>query len=981
MKSTKEASNQIRRPPLLEITVMNSSDSASETEVHKPEKVKKVKKAKPHSRDSSNSSRASVSKSAVNRKAVSKKNRDSSDSDNGSDVSQNETAKKAQKKSHNRSTEKRESRRNHAADAADSDSDEDRSTSRVSRTVNSSSKQTMQQNKKKDVNSRNTRTAKNKVIKYHDSTSESDDEDVEHTKQNRKKHAESRTLSRNSNEEQKRDRRDNSKRQPTEKIREDNSDSSSKEFQKEKLLKSKYSSVRQLKDLNVDYTKSPAVKNSSSEKTQDEKDDNEQVHVTFDNVKEVVKECKSICASFQKYIEVIEELYEKEDEEKLIVITAQKVNKIMTALSKKQKNLTTYRELWSKRPRASKSVPKKVQKKVSDDERSSEESKTHMECETHENTPPSPKNERNKKVSECDSEEIFSADESRSSRKMSITRDADTSKKDNNRIASDSDETYDKDEQQTVNKSNGEKSRQNSRDASPVLGTSEQKNTNAEGLNKPLIPECADDAADKVQSEDKNTDPKDDQSRSVKPNDSGNKNGVEHSPAKETNGEKTTLQDNNVRDSPSAKNLAINESIDDMFNDSFDFYESAEDMLNTREAHVETNNDQAEDTLKTKSTNDIEVRESSLRDKAECAATDTNNEKASSPGRNEKEMDAASCNDLEEVASASGDKGHDVDNNDLRQGTASGETDFDDVETAEELAKRTLLESDSITSSDSLRDMDPVKESRSSIVDDSKKDKTKDVDSDSSTVNSSRSSGSKSSSNDLHITAETDAGNNKSNDKPSESNDKSSKSDDGPWSKSNDKLSKSNDEPSKETRDRTSNSSDEDEDVKAEKAAKKALLTCTTSDDSEVSPSQESKKIAADNKKSELDVNIKAKKALLASSSESSSSDVQTSEIETKVADNDKKNNKRKHEPNSEPDTMVSAAKRKKLNLHKNHYYMNDEKLRMACEVDLKRLSKKVLKRYSYALQKSKQYLEHKQLKRYRQISLKNIHVILHRIK
>lgn len=954
-RSIKETNNkECRRSQMLEVTITDSSDMMSESEIDRRRKTKRQTNLNPisSSRDSSSSSQASVSKSAINRRDVSKK--DSSDSDLSLIAISDETTKTQHtRKSHNEST-KRQKRKIHVSDASDSENDKGGSTSRVSRTSKNLSKQL---DKKKNATSRNIRAAKNKIKKYRNSTSESEDEDIEDTKRSRGKHSASRTTSHSEgNEEQKRERCENSERQRSEKIREDDSDSSSKEFQKEKLLRTKYS-MRKLKDLDIDYTMSVTAEN---EKITDRKvhcKDNS--NLTFDDVKKILKECKSVCSSFQKYIEVIEKLYEKEDEDKLVVISTRKVNKYTTVLSEKQKDLMSICESWSKRPQGLKNAPKKVHKEVSHDERSSDESDTQIKCKTQKDKPHNSKNQKdNIEVSECDSEEIFSADESRSPRKMHTTHETDAPKVNSSRVSSD-DEYMDA--QQVINKSkDSEKSNENLRDdlvASPVLGTSEQKKVNAEGSIKQLDNrkelDDTNDADDKAQTKSRNNDL-----------DHENETDVDNPSLKKTTEKTTSQSNNNARANPAADKDMINESIDDIFDSSFDELGNVQETMDTRKTDMETNNDKAEHAPKTKSTNNFGIRETLSKDEANHAAANADNDEipdaereTSSPERNEKE-DSASHNDLEKVASAaSKKKSHDVDNNNSEQVNGAAEkADSDDAESleiAEALAKQALLQSDSENvTNDSSPDASLTKPNENSVADKTKKNRTEDIDSDVSTLIISPMKN-KDVANDIEAEAELNA-KNKSNDKPSES-------------------------------DKATNLSDED--GKTEEAAKKALLAGSTSEDSTSSLSRESRKIAAEkhiSKKSSLDIttaaNIKAKKALLASSnSDSSSSQDQVSK--KNVLRNGKKNNKRKREIESDAKSTLNAAKKRKLYLHKNIHYINDEKLRMICEIRVKRLPKKILKRYSHALQKSKRYLEHKALKRYQSFSLKNVYVALHHMK
>ncbi|XP_032671498.1 transcriptional regulator ATRX-like isoform X2 [Odontomachus brunneus] len=963
-KSIREANNrQCRRLQTLEVTIVDS-DMTSESEVDLRRKVKRERKPISSSRDSSSSSQGSVSKSIVSKKEVSKRNRDSSNSDLSLvTVSDEITKTQPTKKSHNEST-KRQKRKIHVSDASDSENDKGNPTNKVSRTSKNLSKH-KQLDKKKSATLRN-RAAKNKDKKYHDSTSESEDEDededeiedidIKNTKRSREKHSASRTTSHSEgNEMQKYEKRENSERQP---LREDDSDSSSKEFQKEKLLRTKYS-LRKLKDLVRDYTKLVTADSPSSEKITNRKDHcKDNSNLTFDDVKKILKECKSVCSSFQKYIEFVEKLYEKENEDKLVILSARKVDKYTTALSEKRKDLMSICESWSKRPPGLRNAPKKVYKKVSHDERSSDESDTPIKCKTQKNESHNSKNQQDDiEVSECDSEEIFSANESRSPQKMRTTHKTDPPKIDSS--GTDNDEYMDA--QEALNKSkDSTKSTENLRDAlvaSPVLGTSEQKKANTEGSSKQLDNRKeSNDADNKAQTKNRNNDLEINQAKSASSSDHENEIDVDSPSLKKTT-KKTTLQNNNnARANLAADKDMINESIDDLFDSSFDG--NVQDM-DTQKTDAETNNDKAEHVPKTKSANNLNACETLSKDEANYAAADADNDEipsvereTTSPERNEKEVDSASRNDLEKVESAASKKSHNVDNNNSeRVNEAAEKADSDDAESleiAEALAKQALLQSDSENiTNDSLPDTSLTKPSENAVADETKEHRTEDIDSDVSTLVLSPVK-------NKEVAKDTDA-----------------KAETNPKNKSNDKLSEA---------EKTKNLSDEDR--KAEETAKKALLAGSTSDDSTSSPSRELEENAAEkrkSKKSNLDTvasaNIKAKKALLASSN-SDTSFSEASVSETAVLKTGKKNSKRKREIESDAKSALHAAKKKKLYLHKNIHYMNDEKLRMICEVRVKRLPKKILKRYSHALQKSKRYLEHKALK-----SLVNLDTIEKRYK
>ncbi|XP_043490866.1 transcriptional regulator ATRX-like isoform X2 [Polistes fuscatus] len=66
-----------------------------------------------------------------------------------------------------------------------------------------------------------------------------------------------------------------------------------------------------------------------------------------------------------------------------------------------------------------------------------------------------------------------------------------------------------------------------------------------------------------------------------------------------------------------------------------------------------------------------------------------------------------------------------------------------------------------------------------------------------------------------------------------------------------------------------------------------------------------------------------------------------------------------------ESDSSVgSRVKRRRLQLNKNYYYMNDKKLRMICHVQLKLLTDDVLNQYKDALEESKEYQNNKKINR-----------------
>lgn len=83
---------------------------------------------------------------------------------------------------------------------------------------------------------------------------------------------------------------------------------------------------------------------------------------------------------------------------------------------------------------------------------------------------------------------------------------------------------------------------------------------------------------------------------------------------------------------------------------------------------------------------------------------------------------------------------------------------------------------------------------------------------------------------------------------------------------------------------------------------------------------------------------------------------------------NDKSNKKgesQKRNHDIESDSSVgSRVKRRRLQLNKNSYYMNDKKLRMTCYVRIDKLQNHILNQHKNALQKSKEHQNNKKIKR-----------------
>lgn len=342
----------------------SESVSSKRDKRSRSEKDKKMKST----RDSNDRFPQKVSRSFVQEK-ISKRYNISSESNDSTD---SETIAETRTTKRNVKSEKITKRKTNCMYLSDSESDENdtRRTSSISKRI---SKDTRQQDKKVD----NFYKAKrDKTKKYRDSTSESEDE--EHKRRNTGKRSETSRTSHNSNDE--RDKL-SMKSQPSNIQKDDSDDSTSKEFKKIKLQnidRNKYS-TRHLVDLEIEPTESSNVKNSASDKS--EKNITEQSEQNLNDIKKILRDCKKICSSFQMYIETVENLYNKEDKENLILKSIHKIDKLKTVLEEKQKDLTTSYRLWSRNRK--KSATKKLHKAVSDDESSKECEKRTMDKDKH----------------------------------------------------------------------------------------------------------------------------------------------------------------------------------------------------------------------------------------------------------------------------------------------------------------------------------------------------------------------------------------------------------------------------------------------------------------------------------------------------------------------------------------------------------------------------------------------------------------------
>lgn len=868
------------------------------------------------------------------------KNKISSDSENSSiDLSSNKIKQKRISKSIRTG---RNINSCNSINFSDSESDKDVSTTRAN-ISKSLSKNTTQQDRKKDVNSSDAKSTKDKAKKHQDSASESEDEDINYKKQNSKRLSTNRIMSHNNNEEKKRKKKyDKSSKKHLSNIQEDESDaSSSKEFQKIKFQKvnhNKYS-TRRLANLEIDYTKSPVEENSAIESKENI---NDQLDMNLDNAKELVSDCKKIVLNLQTYINSVEQLYGKKDEEKFMLKMIKKINKLWPNLQKVQKNLTTFYQFKSSQNKKN-SVIRKLPKEVND-EQSSEETSVREKCATSENKICDSGNEQDgsKNVSECDSE-IFSGNESRTLQKMQITQDKiDTSNTENNVNVNDT-ESDDGDKELIDSSRDEDNPDKNNMDlqinlsSSPVLSVSTEKKKRSveRSTKKQLFSKISNNETPLT---DKDNDSNDKQAKSDT-DVPGSEIETEDSPLR--NGNRKMMSQNIGQDDSANTKDIINESMD-LFDTSYhDIPKAAEENeAEAQEAAAETNCDDPKSLSKIKPM-DISLQGGVLNENDRTALSLCDNEE-------ENLLDQDNQKKLASV-SATSEK---VDDN-LEELDISGKTNTDDIESlddAEALAKKSLLESDSDL--DNILDVNVATKSIEGLITDNvdqpgKSNEAKDDDVDvNSTSTLILSSFLKKINTNVEAKAEVE-------------------------------NKKDNQQTDEKSREETGSLND---DAKAEEAAKKALLESNS--DSTILSSSDSEE--NENKKTESNSsreNAKSKQALLASSNtESSSSEPTILNVEIASRLSKKSNNsKRNHELESDGDSIVSTMKKKRLKLNKNHHH--DKKLRMFCEVRLKRLSRKDLRRYSHALQKSREYLDQKKFKRYQDFSLKPLLIVLHNLK
>lgn len=904
-------------------------------------------------------------KSIQNRKIS--KNKISSDSDDNSiDLSTNKTIKQKRTSKSNTSTERITNNRNSIY--SESENDKNVSTNKAS---NISKNLIKPQNKKEDATTsydakHTLSTTKHKAKKYQDSTSESEDEDIKYKKQNSKKQSTNRTTSYNSSEEKKcKNKHNKSSKKHLPNIQEDESDgSSSKEFQKKKLQKWNHNKLtrRRLANLETDYTKLTAEEDPAIESKEN---NNDQIDMNLDNAKECVSNCKAIVSNLQKYINSMEQLYGEQDEEQFMLKMIKKINKLWPNLQKVQKNLTTF--YFSKSSK--KNLVKRLPKEVNDNEQSLKETNVHENHTTSENKARNSGNEQegsSKNVSECDSEEIFSGDESRRLQKEQTIQNNDTSNMENNVNANKTKSNEDKELIDSSNEDNANKDDvdlQNNLSNSPVLNTlTEKKIKSAErSIKTQLFSESINNNDTPLT--DKDIDSNNKQAKSDTDVLSSEIE-IEDSPLRNERLNRTSILQNN---SANTDNI-INESMD-LFDTSY--FKEGENETEVPEPAIEiateTNYDNPESSSKIKSL------DTSLQDKIS-----DKNDRASHSLRDNEEENLFDQNTPKKATSATRE---DISDN-LEELNISGKTniDIDSLDDAEALAKKSLLESDSDL--DNILDANVVRKSTEDLNKDdlnrigldNKAEDDFDVNSTSTLILSSFLK--KTNTDDKDKTeVENKNDNRQTNGKPLEetsSLDDDAKAEEAAKkalleSNSDESISLSSlDSGENENKKTKSNSSREND------RSKQALLASSNTESSSPEPTVE---VEANDRSKNL--NERAKQALLASSNTESSSPEPIVEVEANDRSMNLNNSKRNHE--SDADSIVSRVKRRRLKLNRNSW--NDKKLRMLCEVRLERLSRKDLRRYSHALQKSREYLEQKAFKRYQDLSLQYLSIVLHHLK
>ncbi|XP_012537643.1 transcriptional regulator ATRX [Monomorium pharaonis] len=979
----------------VELTDSSSEDSSSEDSSSEDSSVSH-KKNNRKERDRTMKFSNSVSKSS---KLVKGKNTLKryvpSDSDNDST---NMSSIKPIAEKRNAKSEKIVRRKtNSRACSFDSESNEDdTTTNKTSSVLRRTSKDNKQQHRKMD-NFHNARS--NDKTKRYDST-DSKSEDEEFKKQNKRK----------TQEDEGKCGKLSMQRQFS-KIQEDDSDnSSSKEFQKVKLQKvnrNKYSK-KQLVDLERDYTKSPRGKNFTDNRSLNDSL-NEQSDRNLDNITKILEAFKEICSNFQTHMEALKQMYGKKDVEQYVLKSIEKVDKLKTMLEKKQKDLTDSYQLWIKSKRRESGHSSKVD---SDNEQLSEKGEERM-MNKNKYVSSDMKDGDRTAVSECDSEEIFSANETESSRKIPTTsrKNATDASRTENYINNNEINTDTQDEMSNASRSDDRNDRDGRDDvtASPVLGLKERKNNTERSSIKQSFSQC--DKSNNEMDENSNANSKQANIKSCNEE-------IEIESSLRNDCKSVTLKNN---ETDRSNNRVINESMD-MFDTSFEDTEKSKSKVDI-DMKKSTEKGEFSHTYKS-----LDSRDGSMQDKAKVSSEkekmpllsdDNKGEKNSSNQNNQRKMTPVTNEKVYDCSKKTNtDDNESLDDAETlaKQNLLATTTDSDTSETSDEaeaLAKKALLATDSDTM-DVLADKKVLNPAKDLFVNDTnrteKKNGTEDNDSDVNSVSTVKFS---TFIKKTDTNAEGNVAENKISCKEINSSDEDAKREEVAKSAllastSDDSIHLSSEKLCDDQLDKLDqeiNSSDEN--AKKEQAAKKALLESNSEDSiflSSLSSSEKysdgqldkrsrreatssdesskreqaakttllesnsddsalvsSKSEKSTDKKSELDSSEKnyfAKIKLLASSDEDSNSEQILPESTISAL----KNTKRNREPENDEESMVSR-KRRKLKLNKNSYYRNDKKLRMSCRVHLTRLSTEVLKCYSRALKKSREYLEHKEFK------------------
>ncbi|XP_015180488.1 PREDICTED: transcriptional regulator ATRX-like isoform X2 [Polistes dominula] len=153
---------------------------------------------------------------------------------------------------------------------------------------------------------------------------------------------------------------------------------------------------------------------------------------------------------------------------------------------------------------------------------------------------------------------------------------------------------------------------------------------------------------------------------------------------------------------------------------------------------------------------------------------------------------------------------------------------------------------------------------------------------------------------------------------------------------------------------------DGENEVNNEESIKNALLE---SDSDDYVSSSDNKEVEINMESKNKDLN---KLQLTTFDNDSTKSeDLPKLQIQMNNIKSEKKELGKKRNYDFESDTSVgSRVKRRRLQLNKNFYYMNDKKLRMICHVQLELLTDDVLNQYKNALEESKEYQNNKKINR-----------------